>query len=60
MYTIHRTTLASAISSHIRDREKQEAAHGYTGDSGYLAVLRELLEAIKSSEQISLIGDIDW
>lgn len=58
MYSIQRSTLASAISAHVQDRAEQEKNWGYTGDSGHLAVLRELLQKLKQGEQIQVVGEL--
>lgn len=54
---VYKSNLLMALRIAIKDQEKREKDAGYTGDSGYLAGLRETFKHIQEGGQIHIKGD---
>lgn len=54
---VYRSNTLMALRIAIVDQEKREKDAGYTGDSGFLAGLRETFKHIQSGGQIHINGD---
>lgn len=59
MVQIHYTNLVSALQVAIETRRQVEKAHGYTGDSIFVAGLVEVLDQMKRGEELQVIGQHD-
>lgn len=57
MVTMYRSNLASALHVAIEERRKVEKQYGYTGDSGFVAGLVQILDAINRGEQVVIKND---
>lgn len=57
MITMYRSNLVAALSVAIDTRREVEKQHGYTGDSGFVAGLVEVKEALIRGEQLVLKND---
>jgi len=53
----YRSNLLIAINIAIKEARTQEANHGYTGDSGFVAGLVQLQKALENGENVILIKD---
>ena len=49
---VHRENLMMALNLAIIDQRKAEKAHGFTGDSAFVAGITELLKAVQRGENI--------
>lgn len=56
---VHKENLAAALRVAINAREEAEKRAGYTGDSGFVAGLRDVLKHIEAGGQIQII-DSDY
>lgn len=54
---VHKSNILMALRVAIKDQEKREKDAGYTGDSGFLAGLRETFTHIQNGGQIYIRQD---
>lgn len=60
MVKVQRSVLASALYQQIAAQERYERnTLQYTRDSSGLATLRDVLEGLKTGQQIEVVGDIE-
>lgn len=55
MARLYRSNLMAALVVAIDARRAVEASHGYTGDSGFVAGLVEVLAELKAGESLTLM-----
>lgn len=53
--TVYQSSMLMALRIAIKDQEKCEKDAGYTGDSGFLAELRETFKHIQGGGQIRIL-----